>query len=89
MFEAAANLPLAAVSQFAGRFEALVAVAQGSNAVFSCLERRVEGRALRGVGPPSEVVPASSGDATIEATLLSGLVAEAQWAPDVRSGLSC
>ena len=67
-----------------GRFDALVAIAQGSNVLFSCLTRHVEGRALRGVGPPSEVVPASSGDATMVSTLLSGLVAEAQWPSDVR-----
>ena len=71
-----------------GRFEALVAIAQGSTALFSCLERRVEGRALRGVGPPSELVPVSLGNTTMASTLLSGMVAEAQWAPDVRN-LSC
>ncbi len=61
-------------------------MAQGSNAVFACLTRHVEGRALRGVGPPSGVVPTSSGDATIAmvSTLLSGVVAEAPWPPDVR-----
>ena len=66
-----------------GRFDILVVVAQGGNALFSFLERRVEGRALRALGPPSEVVSASSGCATMVSTLLSGLVAEAPWSPDV------
>ena len=75
--------PVAGAGFVSGRFDALVAIAQGSSALFSCLERRVEGRALRAVGPPSELAPILSGDATTVLTLLSGLVAAAQWTPDV------
>jgi hypothetical protein len=64
-----------------GRFDDLVAVTHGNNVLFSFLERHVEGRALWAVGPTSGAVPAAP---AVVSTLLSRLVAEAPWAPDVR-----
>jgi hypothetical protein len=58
-----------------GRFEACIEATKGSNLLFSYLRRRMEGRALRAVGPPTEHVLTDGGGSLARRTL-SGTVAE-------------
>ena len=58
-----------------GRFEALGDILNGKSLLFPYLRRRVEGRALRAVGPPTEVVPTSDGGSRAVVTF-SGAVAQ-------------
>ena len=58
-----------------GRFEALGDILNGKSLLFPYLRRRVEGRALRAVGPPTEEVPTSDGGSRAVVTF-SGAVAQ-------------
>ncbi len=58
-----------------GRFETLAEILSRDNLLFPFLRRRMEGRALRAVGPPTEEVPTSDGGSRAVITL-SGAVAQ-------------
>ncbi len=74
------------------RLEALGVILNRNNLLFPHLRRRVEGRALRAVGPPTEEVPTSDGGSWVVVTL-SGAVAQAvhppRWPPEVRVPQLC
>jgi hypothetical protein len=57
-----------------GRLGSLIEMMTSGNVLFPYLRRSIEGRALRGVGPPTEVVPMEDGGSLVVATV-SGIVA--------------
>ncbi len=59
-----------------GRLVTLVEATKGANLLFPYLRRRLEGFALRAVGPLTEVVPASDGSGSLAVVSLSGNVTE-------------
>ncbi len=70
-----------------GRLEALGPILNRNNLLFPYLRRRVEGRALRAVGPATEEMPTSDGGSQTVITL-SGAVAQVvhppRWPREVR-----